>query len=132
MSVTLPDVLKNTVIDDLFAWGMFISVILWFITKRLHPTIRALQDVADDLNGEAARPGVPARPGVLERLGRLEDVTQQIKASVQPNGGSSDYDVVLREVRTIGVQVTALGTVLDAVRGSVREHRDRLERLEGE
>ena len=132
MSVTLPDVLKDTLVDDVISWGLFLSFIGWVLWRRAHPTMKALQNIADDLRGEEARPGVPARPGVMERMAALEETTQQIKASVQPNGGNSDYDVVLREVRTIGVQVEALGTVLDAVRGSVREHGDRLERLEGE
>lgn len=132
MSVTLPDVLKDTLVDDVISWGLFLSFIGWVLWRRAHPTMKALQNIADDLRGEEARPGVPARPGVMERMAALEETTQQIKASVQPNGGNSGYDVVLREVRTIGVQVEALGTVLDAVRGSVREHGDRLERLEGE
>ena len=132
MSVTLPDVLKDTIVDDVISWGLFLTFIGWVLWRRAHPAMKALQNIADDLRGEPARPGVRARPGVMERMAALEETTQQIKASVQPNGGRSDYDVVLREVRTIGVQVTALGTVLDAVRGSVREHGDRLERLEGE
>lgn len=132
MSVTLPDVLKDTLVDDVISWGLFLSFIGWVLWRHAHPTMKALQNIADDLRGEEARPGVPARPGVMERMAALEETTQQIKASVQPNGGNSDYDVVLREVRTIGVQVEALETVLDAVRGSVREHGDRLERLEGE
>lgn len=132
MSVTLPDVLKETIVDDIVSWGLFLAFIGWVLWRRAHPAMKALQNIADDLRGEEARPGVPARPGVMERMAALEETTRQIKQSVQPSGGKSDYDVVLREVRTIGTQVTALGTVLDGVQRAVSDNRDRIERLEGD
>lgn len=132
MSVTLPDVLKETIVDDIVSWGLFLAFIGWVLWRKAHPTMKALQNIADDLRGEEARPGVPARPGVMERMAALEETTRQIKQSVQPSGGKSDYDVVLREVRTIGTQVTALGTVLDGVQRAVSDNRDRIERLEGD
>jgi hypothetical protein len=53
--------------------------------------VRPIQRIAEDWNGEPARPrdGVPERPGVMLRLSRIE-------AEMHPNGGSSMRDAVNR------------------------------------
>lgn len=92
--------------DDLAAW---IPIVPWLvalivmvtalsmIAKFVWPVIKKWADLADDLMGEKARPGVPARPGLMERMATVEEKTESIHHEMFPNSGGSLRDAVDRQ-----------------------------------
>ncbi|ROO51087.1 hypothetical protein EDC02_5951 [Micromonospora sp. Llam0] len=92
--------------DALLAWcglisavgaasGVIVVAVRWMLR-----TMKRLGALADDLLGEAERPGVPRRPGLMERVGAIEDrlgeVERVVCRELRPNGGSSIKDQVAR------------------------------------
>lgn len=61
---------------------------------RIWARLMGFLDFLDDIRGEPARPGVAARPGVMERLQAVEASMAEVRAELQPNGGSSLRDAV--------------------------------------
>ena len=97
---------------DLAAW---VPVVPWLVAliiliaaavafvRLVWPVLKKWSDLADDLLGEKARPGVPARPGLMERMQSVEgeqkrqgDDLALVKHEVMPNTGTSLNDAVRR------------------------------------
>lgn len=93
---------------------------IWASIKWVRPALRAITNFLDDWNGEPERPGVPGRAGVLEQIADLRTDVDLAKALARdaaessadaafhskPNHGSSSYDALMQQVRSIGEAVS--------------------------
>ena len=99
-----PDTLAEwiPVVPWLVALIVLIIVLIAFV-RVVWPVLKRWADLADDLLGEKARPGVPARPGLMERMASIEGEQKRqavdlalVKHEVLPNTGTSLNDAVRR------------------------------------
>ncbi|MFF5004695.1 hypothetical protein ACFY3G_17915 [Streptomyces phaeochromogenes] len=89
-------------VDTLVIWSVAavaivgIATLAWRAVRGFRRIIALLDDLVEDWNGRAGRPGVPERPGVMERLGRIEGRVTAVEHEMQPNSGASLRDAVDR------------------------------------
>jgi hypothetical protein len=70
----------------LYAGAIAASVVaLGTVARVLYKILRRVTDLADDLLGEPARPGVPARPALSVRVASMETAVVHLDARVSAN-----------------------------------------------
>lgn len=91
-----------TAVDTMVIWSVTLVAIAgavtlgWRVVRTVVRILRRMDDLADDWQGVAGRPGVPERAGVMARLGRIEERVSRIEHELQPNSGQSLRDAVDR------------------------------------
>lgn len=113
-SVTVGEILTPVTLV-LAALGVVAS-----LKKFLGPTVRKLQHMLEDWQGEDARPGVPRRPGVMERL---SDIEHQLK----PNGGGSIRDKIEHIDQQLANHIKEKEAALSAIRQQITMLRKGIE-----
>lgn len=94
------------------------------VIRKVWPVLSKLKDIIDDIAGEPARKGVPARPGLMERMASVEAKVTSADYHSRPNGGSSAYDALMREVRGLHDKVDSHITLSNAERAALRADVD--------
>ena len=101
----LPDVLRETIADEVIMWLVFFGSVYGFVRKKIVPHMIELQQFFQDFYGVPNRVGVPGRQGVMERLANQDAVLQTIVSNVTPNGGGSAYDKLIQGQEDIAARV---------------------------
>lgn len=130
-----------------------LAAVVWLVTRILAPAARVvlkaardLLDLLDDWKGRPERPGHDAEPGVMERLRhydqRIEGLTsaleentgrmdrqdaalEEVRHHVQPNSGTSAYDILRRDVTDLrGMVAEALADLSWLHRALRHNHPD--------
>lgn len=100
----LPPGLDGVTLGELAILVGIVAFIVTFIMKAV-PVVKKLVHLLDDFAGTDERPGVARRPGLMERLTLVEEDLVAVKETsaradhnTRPNGGSSAYDKLMKEV----------------------------------
>lgn len=123
--------MTENLLATVVAWSTGIVAFVlaaWRIGRRVGPFIRRVVHLVDDFAGEPARPGQVARPGLMERLTTVEARVENTQYHVQPNGGGSAHDDLVRKLDE------AIRKSDEHAEDSLEQHRTiyrRLNRLEG-
>ena len=122
------------IIGVLVALGVVVGGLRW-----LKPVLTGVHDFLADWGGEPERPGVPPRPGVVESLGQLRCDMEGVKTDLakvkddaaqaafhsQPNHGTSSHDALMREVKHLSGQMSAVTRAIELSvvdRAEIRAH----------
>lgn len=73
-------------VDMMVVWCVGLTAIiglLGMLVRAVRKVAGRMGQIADDWNGEPARPGFPGRPGVMERVGTLETEVVSVKRRVR-------------------------------------------------
>lgn len=102
IAAALSDSTGITAVDRAMIWSVAAVTITgalalaWRMIRGVVRILRRMDDLADDWQGVAARPGVPERPGVMARLDQIEGRVGTIEHELRPNSGHSLRDAVDR------------------------------------
>lgn len=102
---TIPELLKNTIIDDFLLWSAFLGGIYTFLRRQLLPHLLQIQQFIQDFYGTEDRPGVEGRPGIMSRLADQDKILESIRDNLMPNGGGSSYDRIIEGQEEITARV---------------------------
>jgi hypothetical protein len=69
------NLLTDLTVGQLIAVGVTIAILVGFF-RKVNPVMHRLNDMIDDWNGRAARPGKDREPGVMERMKDTDKVLQ--------------------------------------------------------
>lgn len=134
--MVLPDVLRDTIVDDLLMWLAFLGAIVGILHRKVWPILKRLQEASEDIMGVPERPGVPRRPGVMERLANQDAMLAEVAGNVKPNGGSSSHDALIRgqddirrKVEELAERFTTFSAASASDRSALHREQEELHRL---